>query len=41
MMVEAFGEADPGTLGAGPLAISTPDGREMPSGVFVRWEAAR
>jgi len=40
MMAEAFGDTDPGTLRAGPLAIPTPDGREMSSGVFVRWEAA-
>jgi 23S rRNA (cytosine1962-C5)-methyltransferase len=38
MMAEAFGDTDPGALSAGSLAISTPDGREMPSGVFVRWQ---
>jgi len=38
MMAEAFGESDPATLSAGPFTIPTPDGREMPSGVFVRWQ---
>jgi len=38
MMAEAFGESDPATLSAGALTIPTPDGREMPSGVLVRWQ---
>ena len=38
MMSEALGQSEPGTLTAGSLTIPTPDGREMPSGTFVRWE---
>jgi len=38
IMAEAFGDTDPGTIRAGALTLPAPDGREMPSGVFVRWQ---
>jgi len=38
MMVEALGESDPGEVSAGPLAIRSADGRELPSGTVVRWQ---
>jgi 23S rRNA (cytosine1962-C5)-methyltransferase len=38
MMLKALGETDPGTVSAAALTIRSATGREMPSGVVVRWQ---
>ncbi len=37
MMIDALGDTDDGTCDAGPLAIRSVAGRELPGGVVVRW----
>jgi len=40
VLVEALGGSDRGRIGSKPLAVRSPAGRELPSGIAVWWERA-